>query len=107
MLATDPQILILDEPTRGLDYPSKERLIEILQQRARTDRSILIATHDVELVAELADRVLFLADGELITDGETREALTASLPFAPQMAKIFAPQKWLTVKEVIDALEES
>ena len=107
VLATDPQILILDEPTRGLDYPSKERLIEILQQRATTDRSILIATHDVELVAELADRVLFLADGELITDGETREALTASLPFAPQIAKIFAPQRWLTVKEVIDALEES
>lgn len=105
VLATDPKILILDEPTRGLDYPSKGRLIEILKARAAAHRSILIATHDVELVAELADRVLFLADGELISDGETRETLTASLPFAPQVAKIFAPQKWLTVKEVVDALE--
>lgn len=105
VLASDPRILILDEPTRGLDYPSKHRLIEILKERAESGGSILIATHDVELVAELANRVLVLADGELISDGNVREALTASLPFAPQMVKIFAPQKWLTVKEVIDALE--
>ena len=106
VLASDPRILILDEPTRGLDYPSKERLIEILKSRAKRDRSILIATHDVELVAELADRVLFVADGELVSDGDVREVLTASLPFAPQVTKILAPQKWLTVKEVIDALDK-
>lgn len=107
VLATDPRILILDEPTRGLDYPAKSRLVEILKSRARKNCSILIASHDVELVAELADRVLFLADGELITDGDAREVLTASLPFAPQVAKILAPQKWLTVTEVINALEQS
>jgi energy-coupling factor transporter ATP-binding protein EcfA2 len=107
VLATDPEILILDEPTRGLDYPSKSRLIEILTSRARSNRSVLIASHDVELVAELADRVLFLADGELINDGDVREVLTASLAFAPQVAKILAPHKWLTVKEVINALESN
>jgi energy-coupling factor transporter ATP-binding protein EcfA2 len=107
VLATDPKILILDEPTRGLDYPSKSRLVEILKTRARNDRSVLIASHDVELVAELADRVLFLADGEMISDGDVREVLTASLPFAPQVAKILAPKKWLTVAEVVDALERS
>lgn len=106
VLATDPEILILDEPTRGLDYPSKSRLIEILRTRARNNRSILIASHDVELVAELATRVLFLADGELINDGDVREVLTASLPFAPQVSKILAPQRWLTVKEVIHALHD-
>lgn len=107
VLATDPRILILDEPTRGLDYPSKERLIELLRTRAKRERSILIATHDVELVAELADRVLFVADGELVSDGDVREVLTASLPFAPQVTKILAPQKWLTVKEVMDALDNA
>lgn len=105
VLATDPRILILDEPTRGLDYPAKSRLVALLKSRAQKDRSILIASHDVELVAELADRVLFLADGELINDGDVREVLTSSLPFAPQVAKILAPQKWLTVKEVLSALE--
>jgi len=106
VLATDPDLLVLDEPTRGLDYPSKARLIEILRERATKGKSVLISTHDVELVAELADRVLFLADGELVSDGATREVLTSSLPFAPQVAKIFAPQKWLTVREVIDALDQ-
>lgn len=104
VLATDPEILILDEPTRGLDYPSKSRLIEILKTRTGLGKAVLISTHDVELVAELADRVLFLADGEIVSDGTTREVLTASLPFAPQVTKIFAPQRWLTVKEVVDAL---
>ena len=98
--------MVLDEPTRGLDYSSKSRLIDILKERARDGKAVLLATHDVELVAELADRVLFLADGELVSDGDVRKVLTASLPFAPQVTKIFAPQKWLTVKEVVEALHE-
>lgn len=106
VLVTDPAILVLDEPTRGLDYSSKSRLIDILKERARDGKAVLLATHDVELVAELADRVLFLADGELVSDGDVRKVLTASLPFAPQVTKIFAPQKWLTVKEVVEALHE-
>jgi energy-coupling factor transporter ATP-binding protein EcfA2 len=103
VLTTSPQLLILDEPTRGLDYPSKLRLITILKDRASKGHCILLATHDVELVAELADRTLFIADGELVSDASTREVLTASLPFAPQITKIFSPNKWLTVREVIEA----
>ena len=107
VLTTSPRLLILDEPTRGLDYQSKERLISILRERvARDSSAVLLATHDVELVAELAERVLFIADGELVSDGEVREVLTASLPFAPQVSKIFAPSKWLTVSEVVDALQK-
>lgn len=106
VLTTKPKLLILDEPTRGLDYQSKERLIEILRElAARDSTAVLLATHDVELVAELAQRVLFIADGELVSDGDVREVLTASLPFAPQISKIFAPAKWLTVGEVVDALQ--
>ena len=107
VLTSQPKILILDEPTRGLDYASKIRLIEILKERASQGVAVLLATHDVELVAELADRVIFLADGELVADAGAREVLTSSLPFAPQMAKIFSPQKWLTVNEIISALEQS
>ena len=107
VLTSQPKILILDEPTRGLDYASKIRLIEILKERASQGVAVLLATHDVELVAELGDRVIFLADGELVADAGAREVLTSSLPFAPQMAKIFSPQKWLTVNEIISALEQS
>lgn len=107
VLTSQPKILILDEPTRGLDYASKIRLVELLRERASEKVAVLLATHDVELVAEIADRVIFLADGELVADAHAREVLTSSLPFAPQVAKIFAPQKWLTVNEIIYALAQS
>jgi energy-coupling factor transport system ATP-binding protein len=107
VLTSEPKILILDEPTRGLDYASKIRLIEILKERSNAGVAVLLATHDVELVAELADRVIFLADGELVADAGAREVLTSSLPFAPQIAKIFSPQKWLTVSEISHALDKS
>jgi energy-coupling factor transport system ATP-binding protein len=102
--ASVPRILILDEPTRGLDYQSKTLLIEILKGFASDGVTVLLASHDVELVAELATRVLFLADGELVSDGSTREVLTASLPFAPQMTKIYPESRWLTVREVLEGV---
>jgi energy-coupling factor transporter ATP-binding protein EcfA2 len=103
VLATKPKILILDEPTRGLDYQAKDILVSILQRLAKDGTTILMATHDVELVAEFASRVLVIAEGELISDGPTIEVLTASPAFAPQMAKVFSNQNWLTVNDVISA----
>jgi len=102
-LATSPKILILDEPTRGLDYQAKAVLVEILRKLATQGTTIIMATHDVELVAEFASRVLVLAEGELIANGPTIEVLTASPAFAPQMAKVFSNQNWLTVNDVIAA----
>jgi energy-coupling factor transport system ATP-binding protein len=107
VLSAQPQVLILDEPTRGLDYQSKALLISILQNYARElDRSVLIATHDVELVAELADRVIFLAEGEIVADGPTLDILLSSPAFAPQIAKVMSPRRWLTVSDVVSAMEK-
>ena len=102
VLSSQPQLLILDEPTRGLDYEAKRELIRIVRN---LPCGIFIASHDVELVAEIADRVIFLADGEIVAQGSTREVLTASPAFAPQVTKALAPQAWLTVSEVMSALE--
>ena len=102
VLSSKPQLLILDEPTRGLDYEAKRELIRIVRN---LPCGIFIASHDVELVAEIADRVIFLADGEIVAQGSTREVLTASPAFAPQVTKALAPQAWLTVSEVMSALE--
>jgi energy-coupling factor transport system ATP-binding protein len=66
----------------------------------RDNRAVFISTHDVELVAEAADRVIFLADGEVIADGSTRQVLTASPAFAPQVAKALPQSTWMTVTEV-------
>ena len=103
VLTTNPKILILDEPTRGLDYQAKDTLVNILRNLAMDGTTIIMATHDVELVAEFASRVLVLAEGELISDGPTIEVLTASPAFAPQMAKVFSNQNWLTVNDVISS----
>lgn len=106
VLAANPEILVLDEPTRGLDYQAKSNFGAILKEyAAQYERPILLATHDVELVAELADRVLFLAEGEIVADGTTLEVLLSSPAFAPQVAKIMSPKPWLTVSDVVHALE--
>lgn len=107
VLAASPKLLILDEPTRGLDYSAKLRLIKILRAMTDEGRSVILATHDVELVAEVATRVIFLAEGEKIADGSTLEILTSSPAFAPQISKILAPGKWLTFSEITSALEQS
>lgn len=108
VLSGNPRILILDEPTRGLDYRAKSLLAATLKNFAeKLSQPIILATHDVELVAELADRVLFLAEGEVVADGRTLDVLLSSPAFAPQVAKIMAPHPWLTVSDVISALENS
>ena len=106
VLAARPPLLLLDEPTRGLDYPTKARLVKVLRELAVTGHGIVLATHDVELAAEVATRVIVLAEGEVVADGPTHEVVLASPMFAPQVAKILAPEDWLTVSEVRAAMIE-
>jgi energy-coupling factor transport system ATP-binding protein len=106
VLTARPPLLLLDEPTRGLDYAAKARLVTVLDGLAARGHAIVLATHDVELAAELAHRVVILADGEVVADGGTRQVVVSSPAFAPQTAKILAPQKWLTVAQVRAALED-
>ncbi|CCK30444.1 putative ABC transporter ATP-binding protein [Streptomyces davaonensis JCM 4913] len=104
VLTARPPLLLLDEPTRGLDYAAKARLVTVLGDLAAKGHAIVLATHDVELAAELADRVVLLAEGEVIADGPTAEVVVSSPSFAPQITKILAPQHWLTVTQVKQAL---
>ena len=104
VLAGKPPLVLLDEPTRGLDYGAKSRLVTSLRSLAAQGHGVLVATHDVELVAELADRVVVIADGEIVTDGPTHAVLAGSPAFAPQVAKVMHPQPWLTVADVAAAL---
>jgi energy-coupling factor transport system ATP-binding protein len=104
VLAPSPALLLLDEPTRGLDYPSKDRLIEVLRELAGGGDAVVLATHDVELAARLGDRAVVLADGQVIADGPARQVVCHSPVFAPQVAKVLAPEEWLTVDEVRQAL---
>ncbi|GIJ52875.1 ABC transporter ATP-binding protein [Virgisporangium aurantiacum] len=103
-LTAAPSVVLLDEPTRGLDYPTKRRFADIVRDLAARGAAVVVATHDVELVAALADRVVVMAQGEVVADGPTAEVVVASPTFAPQTAKILHPLPWLTVTDVASAL---
>ena len=102
-LAGSPRVVLLDEPTRGLDYPAKASLVDVLRGLAGDGRAILVSTHDVELAASLADRVIVMAGGEIVADGSAADVLAASPAFAPQVAKILGAP-WLTVDGIRRAL---
>ncbi|MGH3683022.1 MAG: AAA family ATPase, partial [Natronosporangium sp.] len=106
-LVAAPPVVLLDEPTRGLDYPAKRTFAATVRELAAAGHAVVVATHDVEFVAQAADRVVVLADGEVVADGVTRDVVVASPAFAPQVAKVLAPQPWLTVEAVAAALELS
>ena len=103
-LVSRPRVLLLDEPTRGLDYGAKAHLSAVLTDLAAAGCVVVVATHDVEFVAQSADQVLVLADGQVVSSAPTSEALAGSPIFAPQVAKVLAPQPWLTVDQVAHAL---
>ncbi|MFE7871960.1 ABC transporter ATP-binding protein [Micromonospora humida] len=103
-LTAAPPVVLLDEPTRGLDYLAKRQFVALVRGLAAAGRAVMVATHDVELVATLADRVVVMADGDIVADGTTTEVMLASPAFAPQVAKVLAPAPWLTVEQVTAAL---
>lgn len=106
VLAAKPTLILLDEPTRGLDYIAKVQLVNNLQKLVKKNHTIILATHDVELAAEVATRVIMLAEGEIVTDGPATEVLSSSPMFSPQVSKIMSPANWLTVSDVSFALDE-
>jgi energy-coupling factor transporter ATP-binding protein EcfA2 len=99
-LLAAPPVLFLDEPTRGLDYAAKRHLGEIVRQLAATGHCVVVATHDVEFAASIAQRVLVMAAGEVVADGSAADVLAASPAFAPQVAKVMAPLPVLTIAEL-------
>ncbi|HET8896271.1 MAG TPA: AAA family ATPase, partial [Protaetiibacter sp.] len=103
-LAGAPGVVLLDEPTRGLDYEAKRRLGALLAELTASGIAVLLSSHDVEFVAGTADRVVVLSEGEIITDGPASDVLTASPGFAPQVARILRPLPYLTVEDVRMAL---
>ncbi|MFJ4094360.1 ABC transporter ATP-binding protein [Kitasatospora sp. NPDC089913] len=104
-LAAAPRVVLLDEPTRGLDYHAKEALVGIVDALAAEGRTVVVSTHDVEFVAAAADRVVVMAEGEVVADGPTADVIVASPTFAPQTAKILSPLGYLTVAQVARALQ--
>jgi energy-coupling factor transport system ATP-binding protein len=103
IVATGAPVLLLDEPTRGLDPGAKDTLSGVLRTLAGKGTAIMLATHDVELVASLATRIVMLAGGEVIADGTPADVLTDSAVFSPQTTRVFG-RGWLTPEQVAAAV---
>jgi energy-coupling factor transport system ATP-binding protein len=99
-----PEVYLLDEPTRGLDPPGKDRLAKILREKADEGAAVLLVTHDVELVARTADRVHLLAEGDVVASGPVREVLGESLLFSSQTSKVMGDPRFLVPDDVIGAV---
>jgi energy-coupling factor transport system ATP-binding protein len=101
---TAPSVILLDEPTRGLDSASKNALVGLLRRWLDDGAALLLVTHDVEFAALIADRAVVMSQGEIIADGPTADVLGGSPHFAPQMARLFPGTGVLTLTDVLDRL---
>jgi len=117
VLAWDPEIVVLDEPTIGQDYAQKELLRHFLMQLRTQGKTTIIVTHDVEFVAECKPRIVLMADGGITADGSTKEIMTDAEAMErasvspPEITKIFSrlshhglPGDVLGVDEAVDML---
>ena len=91
VLTGEPRVVLLDEPTRGMDGRQKRQLAAVLAELRRQGTCILLATHDVELAAAVADTVILLGHGEIIAHGPPAEVLSGSMSFSTQINRLFGP----------------
>lgn len=73
ILAMDPDIIVLDEPTAGLDPHSRKQVMDLLKQLQQEGKTIVLVTHDMNDVAQYADRIKVLQQGTLVYEGTPRE----------------------------------
>jgi energy-coupling factor transport system ATP-binding protein len=84
----DPPLVVLDEPTRGMDPTRKRELSRMLRRWVAAGRCVLVVTHDVEFAARCATRVVVLGDGGVLADGEASDVLNGSLFFSTQINRL-------------------
>jgi energy-coupling factor transport system ATP-binding protein len=97
-------IVCLDEPTRGMDRDRKAELVAWLQELGSAGSAVMVATHDVEFAAALADRVILLGDGVPVADGGVREILSGGWYFATEVARILPGSGAITPEEGAELL---
>jgi energy-coupling factor transport system ATP-binding protein len=91
VIAGQPDILILDEPTRGMQQRLKDEMMRLLKEYTARGRTVILVSHDVETVAEYVDRVILLSEGELVGVGSKYEVLSRALLFSPQINRLVQP----------------
>jgi len=94
-----PAVVALDEPTRGMDRGHKLWLSNLLADLAAAGAAVIVATHDVEFAARLADRAILIARGQIVADGLARDVLSGGRYFATEVARLLAPVTGIVLPE--------
>lgn len=119
VLAWNPEVIVLDEPTIGQDYGQKEKLRQFISQINSEGKTVVVVTHDVEFVVECNPRVVLMSKGRILADGPARKILTdcellakASI-IPPQIVRLFhylkdydLPENIMDTHEAIGILED-
>ena len=83
-----PAVVLLDEPTRGMDRIHKDALAARIRQLAEAGAAVMVATHDTEFAASLANRIVLLGQGVVIADGPPEEVLGGGRHFSTEVARV-------------------
>jgi energy-coupling factor transporter ATP-binding protein EcfA2 len=101
-----PDLVALDEPTRGMDRGLKDRLAGLVGELAGRGAAVVVATHDVEFAATFADRVVLLGEGEVIADGPATEVLSGGWYFTTEVARVFGVEGVIGIDQGASLLAE-
>jgi energy-coupling factor transport system ATP-binding protein len=105
ILCGSPSVALLDEPTRGMDGTARDGLVAAVRSVAARGASVVVATHDSELAASIADRVLVIEGGQVRDRGAPTNALSGDQEHATQLGRLFRAPGPVTVEAVAAALE--
>lgn len=100
VLVMQPEILLLDEPTRGLDYHNKEELGEILRSFVDSWKMVIMITHDVDFAAEYSDDLILLLNGEVIQKGPKASVLKEGIYYTSTVHKLADYKEIYTIDEL-------
>ncbi|GKW24599.1 putative amino-acid import ATP-binding protein YxeO [Pectobacterium carotovorum subsp. carotovorum] len=77
-LAVDPKAILFDEPTSALDPERVHEVLQVIQKLAKNDTTMVIVTHEMQFAKEVADRVIFMADGHIVEQGPAEQVISFS-----------------------------
>ena len=103
ILAGAPTLILLDEPTRGMDLRARLALTALLREMTGAGASAVVATHDADLAGSIADRVLVVAESQVKEPGGPRTALSGDGPYATDIGRIY-PGGPVTLEELLECL---
>lgn len=109
VLISRPKILTLDEPTHGMDYLQKKHFFDFLDEYRKLGNTVIVVSHDIELLSKYAKRIIILENGKIIADGETHKILSEFDKFSPTINRLikyfpFLPQEILNEDELVEVM---